>query len=278
MTFPPEWHALGREAALAGEQLATGVTALGRANHAQKGLYNQAFFALSIGLERLAKLILVADHAIENDGAWLTDQALRTIGHDIVALLNACDPISQKYAASEQWCQRPASPIHIAIVVRLSEFAKLTRYYNLASLSGGKAAQLIEPIAGWWNEVGKPILDHHYSANQRAKDEAQAALMGSLMDGFATVLHHNEAGQSMTSIEAMMTRAGSTRVVQRYGRLYVMQLIRWLSTTISEISHKAAYERRIEALLGLNEPFRIFYNEDRYLLGRKTWSIYRLGR
>ena len=47
--FSPEWHALGREAELAGEQLALGVTALGRANHAQQGLYTQAFFALSIG-------------------------------------------------------------------------------------------------------------------------------------------------------------------------------------------------------------------------------------
>jgi hypothetical protein len=29
MTFPPEWHTLGREAELAAEQLAIGVTALG---------------------------------------------------------------------------------------------------------------------------------------------------------------------------------------------------------------------------------------------------------
>jgi hypothetical protein len=54
MAFPPEWHTLGREAELAAEQLAIGVTALGHANHTQKGLYHQAFFALSIGFERLA--------------------------------------------------------------------------------------------------------------------------------------------------------------------------------------------------------------------------------
>jgi hypothetical protein len=45
MTFPLEWHTLGREAELAAEQLAIGVTALGRANHTQMGLYHQAFFA-----------------------------------------------------------------------------------------------------------------------------------------------------------------------------------------------------------------------------------------
>jgi hypothetical protein len=50
MTSPPEWHALDREAELAAEQIASGITALGRANHAQKGYYTQAFFGLSIRL------------------------------------------------------------------------------------------------------------------------------------------------------------------------------------------------------------------------------------
>ncbi len=99
MTFPLEWHALGREAELAAEQLATGVTALGRANHSQKGLYHQALFALSIGFERLAKLIIVVDHAVENDGEWMTNQALKKISHDISALLDACELISKKHPA-----------------------------------------------------------------------------------------------------------------------------------------------------------------------------------
>jgi len=55
--FPPEWHTIGREAELAVEQTASGITALGRANHRRKGYYTQAFFGLSIGLERIAKLI-----------------------------------------------------------------------------------------------------------------------------------------------------------------------------------------------------------------------------
>jgi hypothetical protein len=76
----------------------------------------------------------------------------------------------------------------------------------------------------------------------------------------------------------MMNRAGATRIVQKYSRLYAMQLIRWLSSIISDLSHKGAYEQRIEALFGLDELFHMFRNEDRYLLGRKTWSIYRLGR
>jgi len=76
----------------------------------------------------------------------------------------------------------------------------------------------------------------------------------------------------MTSIEEMMKHAGSTRVIQKYGRLYVMQLARWLSVIMAKISHNG---HRIEALYDLDEPFGIFRMEDSYLLRRKTWSIYR---
>ena len=275
MTLPPEWHALGREAELAAEQLATGVTLLGRANHAQKGLYNQAFFALSIGFERLAKLTLVADHAIENKGAWLTDQKLRKFGHNIGALLQACEPIPKRIGWSGKWCERPNLPIHSAIIARLSEFSEMTRYYNLASLSGGQVAHFPEPIGAWWRDVGEPILACHYNAGQRARDEAQARAMGTLMGSDSFVLHHDESSQEMTSVEATARRSGTTRLVQNYGRLYVMQLVRWLSCIISKLSHKGAYEERIKALLGLEESFSIFQNEDKYLLGRKAWSIYR---
>ena len=97
--FSHEWHALGREAELAAEHLALGALRLGAPNHAHKGLYNQAFFALSIGFERLGKLILVADHAIETGGSWLTDDELRSAGHDISALFDAAELIARKRCA-----------------------------------------------------------------------------------------------------------------------------------------------------------------------------------
>jgi hypothetical protein len=276
--FPPEWHALGREAELAAEQLATGVTLLGRANHAQKGLYIQAFFALSIGFERIGKLILIADHAISHNGSWLTDKELKGKGHDIAALLDACEPIAQQYVSDSEFGTRPSEPIHGIIVKTLSEFAQTTRYYNLTSLNHGAARNMREPIESWWQDVGRVILKRHYSVAQQERDKARAEVFGALLRDFSKVIHHDEAGNLIENIETLMTRAGATRIVQRYGRLYVMQLIRWLATILSELSRKGAYEFQIEALLGLDERFRIFCNEDQYLLGRKTWSIYRLGR
>ena len=57
-----------------------------------------------------------------------------------------------------------------------------------------------------------------------------------------------------------------------------MQIVRWLATILAELSRKGAYQHRIEAFLALPKPFIIFQNDDAYLRGRQTWSIYRTGR
>src|ERR1700730_244824 len=129
--FSSEWHALGREAELAAEQIALGVTTLGKANHAQSGLYTQAFFGLSIGLERLAKLILVADHMLSHSGLFPNDDQLKKIGHDISELFDRCEAISTKQRAGKDYSDRPCNPTHQGIVITLTEFGRLSRYYNL---------------------------------------------------------------------------------------------------------------------------------------------------
>jgi hypothetical protein len=144
--FSPEWHALGREAELAAEQIAAGVTALRRANHAQNGYYTQALFGLSIGLERLAKLIILADYAIDNSGRFLSNDELKKIGHDISSLFDRCASLSLKHRTDKEHSVRPNEPVHQGIVKTLTEFGMLSRYYNLDLIVGGKARLLPEPV------------------------------------------------------------------------------------------------------------------------------------
>ena len=73
-----------------------GATALGRANYAAPGLYSQAFFALSVGLERSAKLAIALDYAIDNDGEYPLARHYRTFGHKIDRLLAAVDQIARR--------------------------------------------------------------------------------------------------------------------------------------------------------------------------------------
>src|ERR671915_413029 len=120
-----------REAGIAGEHLAIGATALGKVNYAQPAYYGQAFFALSIGLERAAKLALVVDHALEHGGTFPHHKVLRDYGHKLNELLEQIDEIAKcrGHTAAEE--RLPRTVIHEGIVKVLSDFASnITRYYN----------------------------------------------------------------------------------------------------------------------------------------------------
>ena len=273
MTIGAQWRAMQREAQLAAEQAAHGITLIGRANHAQTGLYIQAFFALSIGLERMGKLIVLADYANRHNGAFATDKDLRKIGHDLGPLLNKREDIAASLNQDRDHSLRPNNLIHQGIIDVISLFATKLRYYNLNHISGSAQGQH-DPVALWWEKVAIPICDLHYTERQRKKDIEEATIMENLLGESLVVLHSTETGDSINSIERLFTQAKATKVVQKYGRLYTMQIIRWLASMLFELSHRGAYELRIQAILGLHEPFTIFFNDDSYLLGRKTWSIY----
>lgn len=178
MTLSLEWRALGREAELSAEQIATGVTVLGRANHAQTGLYSQAFFGLSIGLERLGKLIIIADHATQHSGSFQTDDDLKQIGHDLRRLLPGCEAIGRTIKPDRSYASRPTDPIHQAIETTLSQFATKSRYYNLTYIAGS-AGEQTDPISTWWENVAKRICDRHYSESQWRKTQLKQGLWGS---------------------------------------------------------------------------------------------------
>jgi hypothetical protein len=273
MEFSPQWRAIQREVQLAAEQLAIGTTTLGQANHAQPGLYSQAFFSLSIGFERLAKLIIVADYATTHGGSYPTDRELRKFGHDIAALLKQCEQVSLRHRSGKEHSAPPDSQIHQGIVTGLTEFGRLSRYYNLDFLVGGKAAAFPDPVAAWWNRVGKPILDRHYSAAQRQKDEAIAAECATMMSP-SFVLHFAEGGERIEDVTILMQRAIATQVVQKFGRLYTLQIIRWLAFLMSDMAKIVLHRHGLDAFFGLGETLSIFMCDDRYLITRKRLSIY----
>ena len=119
----PEWHAIGRETALVRHLIGSGVTALGRANYAdKKGEYYTAFFGLSVGLERLAKLILVADYVISNSGQMPEERVVRRFGHKLVELMQAANGVVEKYNLNLGY-KRPTTAISQQIVECLDAFA-----------------------------------------------------------------------------------------------------------------------------------------------------------
>lgn len=273
----PVWQALAREAGLAAEHLAVGVTSLGKANYAHNGIYFQAFFDLSIGFERAAKLAIIIDYYIANNRTFPTNQILKNeYGHDLEALLEKTDQIAESRTHNGKPNRLPHTPIHKSIIKTLSEFADKSRYYNLDYLTRrNAAAQSDDPLRVWFENVIVPILNHHYTKHQKDKHINNARIIDGMLNDFALVRFHAEDGSALDTAFNASLQTAQTEFAKPFSRMYVMQIMRFLSFLLSDLSHDAM-KKGFEDIPYLSDFFRIFFNDDKYFKNRKTWSIYKL--
>jgi len=264
------WQALANEAETAAEQLAVGATALGRASYAERGYYSQGFFALSVGLERSCKLILVLDHAVR-EGSFPCERTLRRFGHDLSQLLDAADAVAARLQLPEDE-RLPRSPIHEGIVTTLSNFAtNVTRYYNLDVLTGAPGVEEREdPIVEWIRRVTQPVLERHYTERAERRHLSRAAALDEIAGPYTVVRFFTEDGTSIDSLAAASMRSAETEFARRWERMYVLQLARFLGSLLGELAFRGTATQEIPHL---SEFFGIFRNSDQYFRERKTWSI-----
>ena len=271
----PEWHHVRRETALVRHLVGSGATALGRANYAdQTGEYYTAFFGLSVGLERLAKLILVADFSIKNNGQMPDERFIRRHGHKLVDLMDRADTVAINHALNLTYL-RPREAISARIVECLDAFADASRgrYANFAALGNPNLGQE-EPISKWWSEVAELVLKRHYygkSAQKRVEENARA--VDTLLSPFAMVRHFDESGALLDNVLAASKRTGQTAIVQTYGRYYTLTVVRWLSDIFCEISRTATYEHNLDAYFGMWEYLQTYTVDDSFLKTRKNWPL-----
>ena len=271
----PEWHALGREASLVRHLIGSGATAIGKANYADKmGEYYTAFFGLSVGLERLSKLILVANYAIENSGKLPEEKIVRKFGHKLIDLSNEVERISEKTGLSLRY-SRPTQELPQKILECLDSFAdaRRGRYANFASLDD-PSLTADEPINKWWGDVAGCILDKHYygKAAQR-RVEGRAEFIDSMISPFTMVIQTNESGHTMRDVESASIRTGQNAIVQKWGRYHSLTIARWLSSVLSELSHIACHTHGIDGFFGLDEYFYSYTVDDSFLKTRKIWPL-----
>ena len=270
----PEWKALHREASLVSQILGSGATALGRASYGSGfGEYYTAFFGLSIGIERLAKLILVADYALDNGGALPRQTVVRNYGHRLKDLISKVDQIATRRGISVPYLL-PSNPICAAVIDCLDAFsnASKVRYANFEAIGNPNFNAADEPVNKWWTEVVEPILDKHYRG-KRAEDgvKRRAAITNAMIGDITFVLHTNETGAAMSDLLTASERTGQTKSAQKYGRFYTLSVVRWLAHIFDEMTHKAGYLPGLESLFGHYELFQTYTIDNDLLLTRKVW-------
>lgn len=263
------FHALGNEAALAAEHLAIGVTALGKANYAEPAHYYQAFFSLSLGIERTCKLALIADHALANGGQFPDEQSVRKYGHDLKSLLGRAAEVAQRRNAE---FTLPDGQVHREMVRILTKFAtNVTRYYNL-DLAAGKAASELDPVADWHRNVITVCWQEFVPARQKQVVYDNADFVGEMLGESTFVMFHTEEGEDLLDLTQASARTGIGRRAAPWVRLHVLQICRFLAGVMRAISY-ASYELKVELPI-FSDFYRKFENPDSYLKGRKTWSIH----
>lgn len=186
----PTRNALSREAAIAAEHLGSGATIIGKANYAHDAHYSQAFFSISAGIERGAKLALAVNHAIANGGDFPDPKALRAYGHNLSGLLCAMDKLSEDLGLPQDK-RLPVNKINNGIVEVLTEFASnITRYYNLDFIMGNVHSRAQgDPIELWYKLVTKPILEKHLTDKRKNKIEKKARRIPGLMEPISHAVH-----------------------------------------------------------------------------------------
>ena len=170
----------------------------------------------------------------------------------------------------------PRSEIHDAILDILTDFASnITRYYNINVVTGDADAQpQRDPIRTWFERVTLPILAVHYRPHHRRRDERNATILDRLISGHSMVLYHKESGEVLDTVYEASMQTAITKFARPHERLHVLQIIRFMGRLLSELGY-VAQSHRLENIPYFGDFFRIYNNDDKYLKGRKTWSIYR---
>ena len=246
--------------------IASGVTLLGKASSFKSGFYSQAFFNLTIGLERTAKLILLLDYYFENDHTFFDNKTLIGYSHNLNKLFEAVKDVSEKLVTDENY-KFPDTELHNELILFLSDFAKTTRYYNLDLLTNTKKNQY-DPIKAWNTDIGSLILKKY---PLRKKSQVPEILIKAI-EPHTRVMGTAEDHSPLNSLMEATQNNRRSEHINKYGRLLILQIVRTMAVTVSELTMKA-YKEQTTDIPVLTDFFRIYHNEDSYFLKRKTWTV-----
>ena len=260
------------ECLFAQDLLSLGVNQLSKADIFHKGIYYQCLTTLSTGIERLQKLIIVLDK-YKTDGTFLSENELKRLGHSIVLLYNQCDTIGKKYNISTDFSE--TQQIYDEIIETLSLFAsyeKENRYYNLNYLSivNDENGDLPKDCIYMWHEkVDGYIWENKIPDKIKRKLICNSMALGNMINEGARISFESETREEISDGTDMLLNINVSDVCKKYRRLYVVQIIRYLSNILNCFSQ----DMKDENIPYLPDFFLMFRLMDEDILRRKTYNI-----
>lgn len=249
--FTEKERLLANEADLTRAMLVSGLNSLRRAKISLKGEYYQAFFSLSIGFERMLKVIYIRDYRAKHNGDFPEGEDLKKLSHNLIKLWDEVG-------------MNKLERIHKEILEFLDAFAGYARYYNIDIMGnrGGKNQQKGD-ILERWSHIQKKILDS--SGKERYMPNNQKFVK--MLDEKSVVGIYNLEGQLLTSLSGLIHEEINIEIIQGYSVQYVFEIIKMMYYKIVEIE-KQDYRMPI-----IKEFFSYFtdYWKPYQIRNRKNW-------
>ncbi|WP_151949891.1 hypothetical protein [Aliarcobacter butzleri] len=259
--FNNTFNALSKEAGFAFEILGLGVTQIKKANYARKGIYYQSFINLSVGLERLAKICILLDFYIQNNGNFPSDKVLRNIGHNIQELYNKSKEIKEFYKFKFKYLDNLDDVIHQNILRILSDFATKDRYENLNILVNAK--QDNNPLSLWYKQVDLKLFEKYVSKKKQEEILNNAKIISAIMSPFSVISFSDENDDNINTVLDGSIKTGVYEAVCKKRQLFLAQIVRFWVELIWELQYKAM-DLGKEEIPFFNDMFGCFYNHDSY--------------
>lgn len=225
-------RALFQEAYLAQALLCAGMTAIRSTSHGSLGRMYEAFFGLSNGLERLAKLTIAAEEYART-ATFSDPEELKRRGHDLKKLMRAVEnlPTSSRAGSSYAPSQDGGSKVVIAF---LTKFATADRYYNINRLARGDDATIDDPVRRWVDLVRTQIASRPQRIRRMDEKNLVAARYLDATVPAALISGNSLDGQRhLSTFESLASQAQEDERIAVEGMLLAVRPIRFLTTAIS---------------------------------------------
>lgn len=231
-----------KEASLASSCLGKGLTSLRKASYSKSHNYYSAFFLLTIGLERLGKIIILSNYRSKNKNQLPKNDFLKTdVGHNISKIFKRVN----QYEFKKNKNIILADPISQKIIEFLSSFASQSRYYNLNLLTGIKGLNQ-NPLSNWKS------IEIEIIRKEKIIDKNDKTLIDNLNET-AFVQVFDEEHNLLSDFQEIIEKLSSNDTLQSYNVLYVYRIIKNLAEKLRII------EEENNLFPHLREFFIMFY-------------------
>jgi hypothetical protein len=242
MSFQNSFILLQQEGWLFRTALAQGLTSLRNANLSEKGMYYAAFFGLSIGLERLFKIIIILEYMTKHELNAPTISELKRYGgksgHDLKKLFNVVCSIEVTTSTHPLNVLKPPS-LENEIIDHLSQFGEnCGRYANLNALAYGK--NLADPLVHWKNITTK-ILNQDVPASTKQAIRNRAAVLANAVAGVTYVVGH-DIDKTPLSIHQSIEIPQLQALAARQAVLRISRILLAIKHLLKDVNERVLHE------------------------------------